>query len=85
MLFPFLTTLPSTSYSFPSPGTELKIWKLEAIVADDCPSESVGIRAKKHAESMIRDEMPPWPVLEGVRWIDVVVKFRIAVGTGVED
>jgi hypothetical protein len=43
------------------------------------------MRARKQVESMRRDEMPPWTVLEGVRWMEVVLKFVWAVGDGVVD
>jgi hypothetical protein len=48
------------------------------MVATDSPSFKLGMTARKHAESMSREEMPPCTVLEGVKWMDAVVKLRIA-------
>jgi hypothetical protein len=41
--------------------------------------------ARKQVVSMRRDEMPPCTVLEGVRWMAVVVNWILAVGVGERD
>lgn len=53
-LFPRLTTRPSTSYSFPSPWTTFRIWKLDAIVA--------------YQDLVWLDSMPDRPVGVGLGW-----------------
>lgn len=54
------------------------------MVAIDSPSDKLGMTARKQAVSM-RDEMPPCTVLEGVRWMPVVVNWILAVGVGERD
>jgi hypothetical protein len=50
------------------------------MVAADSPSDRVGMTARKHAESMSSDEMPPCTVRLGVRWMDELVNWSLAVG-----
>jgi hypothetical protein len=55
------------------------------MVATDSPSDKLGITARKQAVSIRGDEMPPCAVLEGVRWVAVVVNWILAVGVGERD
>ena len=52
------------------------------MVATDSSSDKLGMTARKQALSMRRDEMPPCTVLEGVRWMAVVVNWIFAVRMG---